>query len=434
VSAATPAAETRVVRGPTPAFDALRVLPDEWRCERLKYHTWLNPETLSEATPADQRISYIDISAVDRNGQIAPPAELPFGEAPSRARRVVRTGDTIVSTVRTYLRAVAHIHPEMDGYICSTGFAVLRAKPSLDPRFLHYWASATPFIEDVVARSVGVSYPAITSSRVLEIHAPVPPMDEQVAIGQYLDEQVDQLERIRLKKSELLRVVRERRRGVIDAELRALDVAPEWESVRFKHVLDEVEQGWSPECENRRAEDDEWGVLKVGCVNGIAFDETQNKALPVDMTPREQLEVRAGDVLMSRANTRELLGSAARVPEGIRPRLLLSDKLYRLHLDRARVDARYVVMALESSLSRYQLERAATGASASMQNISQTTVRDVRIPVPSLEEQRRVVARVEEAARMTAAIAAKTRAHLELLDEFRRSLVAAAVTGRIEID
>ena len=158
-------AETgRLVRTPTPVVYLLRDLPTSWRCERLKYHVELNPEVLSEATPPDLEISYIDISSVSRGGHIAPPQRLTFGDAPSRARRTVRTRDTIVSTVRTYLRAVARIPDDMDGFVCSTGFAVLRLRQVLDPDFLYYWASSPPFIEEVVARSVGVGYPAINGS------------------------------------------------------------------------------------------------------------------------------------------------------------------------------------------------------------------------------------------------------------------------------
>src|SRR5690606_21828835 len=63
--------------------------------------------------------------------------EMPFGEAPSRARRVVKRGDVIVSTVRTYLRAVAQVDREHDGAVVSTGFAVLRPR-QIDQRYLRY--------------------------------------------------------------------------------------------------------------------------------------------------------------------------------------------------------------------------------------------------------------------------------------------------------
>jgi len=107
------------------------------------------------------------------------------------------------------------------------------------------------------------------------------------------------------------------------------EIPAHWKTKRVKHCLKLIEQGWSPSCENRIAEDDEWGVLKVGCVNGAEFNPDENKALPADLEPCQELEIKPGDVLMSRANTRELLGSTS-VIKSVRPRLLLCDKLYRL--------------------------------------------------------------------------------------------------------
>jgi type I restriction enzyme S subunit len=91
-----------------------------------------------------------------------------------------------------------------------------------------------------------------------------------------------------------------------------------WEVRRLKFCLRGIEQGWSPACENRPAELHEWGVLKVGCVNGTAFNPDEQKALPPDLEPIPELEIKPGDVLMSRANTRELLGSASVVGQ-VRP-------------------------------------------------------------------------------------------------------------------
>ena len=92
-----------------------------------------------------------------------------FAEAPARARRLVQSGDTIVSTVRTYLRAVWPVQGETGDLIVSTGFAVLSPGPRLDCRYLGWVAQSDPVIEEIVARSVGVSYPAINGSEIGDI-------------------------------------------------------------------------------------------------------------------------------------------------------------------------------------------------------------------------------------------------------------------------
>src|SRR5262249_34466462 len=82
------------------------------------------------------------------------------------------------------------------------------------------------------------------------------------------------------------------------------EMPSQWEATRLKFWLRGIEQGWSPSCENRPAELHEWGVLKVGCVNGTQFDPDEQKALPPELEPIPALEIKEGDVLMSRANTR----------------------------------------------------------------------------------------------------------------------------------
>lgn len=124
------------------------------------------------------------------------------------------------------------------------------------------------------------------------------------------------------------------------------EVPEHWALVPIKRVLQSIEQGWSPQCEAATAEPGEWGVLKVGCVNGGKFNAQENKALPAELTPDERLAIRRGDVLVSRANTRELVGSAA-IAERDYSNLLLCDKLYRLRVNVSLCDpaflARYLV-------------------------------------------------------------------------------------------
>ena len=133
-----------------------------------------------------------------------------FVEAPSRARRLVRQGDTLVSTVRTYLRAVWAVSRPAQRLVASTGFAVVSPTQSVDSRFLSWWLQSDDFIEDVVARSVGVSYPAISPSVIGGIKAPVPPLKEQRAIADFLDHETARIDALLGRKGELLLRIGER--------------------------------------------------------------------------------------------------------------------------------------------------------------------------------------------------------------------------------
>jgi type I restriction enzyme, S subunit len=193
-------------------------------------------------------------------------------------------------------------------------------------------------------------FPTVAIDNALLLRAP---LHEQEMISGYIDRETARIDALIGKKRRLLELLEEKRLAVIThAVTKGLDpnapmkdsgiewlgrIPAHWEAKRLRFVMETIEQGWSPLSNNYPAEDDEWGVLKVGCVNGTTFDQSENKALPSDLAPREHYEISSGDILMSRANTKELLGSAAIVQE-VRPKLLLCDKLYRLvvsaHIDR----------------------------------------------------------------------------------------------------
>ncbi|PZT99428.1 MAG: hypothetical protein DI624_05380 [Brevundimonas sp.] len=83
--------------------------------------------------------------------------------------------------------------------------------------------------------------------------------------------------------------------------------------VALEDVIADLENGWSPQCLSRPADGEEWGVLKVGAISAGTYNPHENKALPVTLTPRPALEVRAGDLLIGRANVTRLVGATAYV-------------------------------------------------------------------------------------------------------------------------
>src|SRR5215216_5064643 len=89
--------------------DWLREVPEHWQVKRLKYAVGINSEVLDEDTDPDHVLNYLDIGNVDSLGRIVGTQTYRFEDAPSRARRCVRQGDIIISTVRTYLRSIAFI-------------------------------------------------------------------------------------------------------------------------------------------------------------------------------------------------------------------------------------------------------------------------------------------------------------------------------------
>lgn len=131
---------------------------------------------------------YIDVSSVSNETyRITTHSIIAGKDAPSRARKVVRAGDTIFATVRPYLRNIAQVPQELDNSICSTGFCVIRANPQqADPGFLYFAVLTDEFINNVVAKQKGSSYPAVTDKEVLAQVIPLPPLAEQRRIAAVL--------------------------------------------------------------------------------------------------------------------------------------------------------------------------------------------------------------------------------------------------------
>jgi type I restriction enzyme S subunit len=167
-------------------------------------------------------------------------------------------------------------------------------------------------------------------------------------------------------------------------------------------------------------------------VNGGVFNPDHNKALTPELSAIPELGIRAGDVLISRANTRELVGSAA-VADSDYPRHMLCDKLYRLRVCEESCSAKYLAMFLSTPAARSEIELAATGASSSMVNIGQSTITEMPMPLPAIGEQKTITAFVVSETSKTNRLITDATHAIDLLQERRTALISAAVTGKIDV-
>lgn len=275
----------------------------------------------------------------------------------------------------------------------------------------------------------------------------LPPLEEQQSLAAFLDCETTRIDNLITKKCELINLLQKKRTAIItevitkglnskvtikDSGIPWIGKIPDhWEIRRFKFMIKYLEQGWSPACENRLADQEEWGVLKVGCVNGGYFNELEHKVLPGNLEPKLQYEIKIGDILISRANTKQLLGSVAKV-HSIQRKLLLCDKLYRLKTVDD-VDPDFFVILLQSICARYQFERDSSGASDSMQNISQASMVNFTLPLPPLQEQKLIVDKLNQNFRQIDELKEKLLNQIQELQKYRQALITSAVTGKIDV-
>ncbi|MGT2458799.1 restriction endonuclease subunit S [Cupriavidus basilensis] len=159
-------------------------------------------------------------------------------------------------------------------------------------------------------------------------------------------------------------------------------------------VLLDIQAGKSFQTAEVLARPDELGVLKVSAVTWSAFRADEAKALQGEYEPAESHKVKKGDLLISRANTKELVGAVVLVDRDY-PLRLLSDKTLRLVVDEQQACKEFLLFALRSSTARKHIEHFATGTSDSMRNISQGVITSIPIRLPEIKKQRQIAAHLK---------------------------------------
>ena len=316
--------------------------------------------------------------------------------------------------------------------------------PDACGRYAYYTALTIPF----GYYSTNTALPSMTQGTLSAHVVTRPPLEEQTAIATFLDRETAKIDALVAEQEKLIALLQEKRQAVIShAVTKGLDpsvtmkdsgvewlgeVSVHWEVCALRRVIAAIEQGWSPECYAREAEEQEWGVLKAGCLNGGNFRPSENKALPPELPPEEAYEVRVGDVLMSRASgSPELVGSTALV-KATRERLMLSDKIFRLKLKEF-VNAAFFVAALNSRPLRIQIENALSGGNGMANNLPQSSLLTFAMAVPPLAEQATITVFLEQETAKLDTLMTEARIAITLLQERRTALISAAVTGQIDV-
>jgi len=192
-----------------------------------------------------------------------------------------------------------------------------------------------------------------------------------------------------------------------------------------------IEQGSSPQCDNFPAGAEEWGVLKLSAVKNGSFFEEENKQLPADIEPERRYEIQHGDLLITRANTPQLVGAAA-VADSPRRKLMLCDKIFRVATTPDLLPEFLVLVSLATRI-RDMCAEASHGASQSMANLKTEEIKRWPVPAASVPVQRAVIEEISEARSYAATLTDAIDRQLALLSERRQALITAAVTGGISV-
>jgi type I restriction enzyme, S subunit len=316
------------------------------------------------------------------------------------------------------------------------------------PRFLFYCLSIQQGHLTALCSVGATNQIELSRSKFGDLELSFLPLRQQNRIADYLDCETQKIDALIAAKKRLLELLAEKKRSLIahavtrglnadapmkDSGIEWLEKIPEhWEVTKVRWFVRSLEQGWSPQADEREPAEDEWGVLKLNAVKDGKFDPAKAKALPKELEVQKELEIQIGDFLVTRANTPDLVGDVCYV-EQTRSYLMLSDLIYRLRLREEELDGKFLSYFLQSPVGKIQIKIDARGSSSSMVKISQGHILDWFLPLPPITEQQEIIAELQMRVQqidLLSNIAEKT---IALLHERRTSLISAAVTGQYPI-
>ncbi len=414
-------------------------VPATWKVAPLKHCIAFRSDSLSEGTNPDYWFRYVDIGSVTACSGVTGYAEMAFRDAPSRARKRVRRGDTIVSTVRTYLKAIARIEDDED-VIVSTGFAVLEPC-EFDSLYLTFLICSDLVCEEIERRSWGIAYPAISETSMSSIIVPIPPLFEQQLIADHLRRACAKLDSACSVLERQLQTLDDYRKSLIQETVtKGLDLTVDMKPSGYEY-LGSIPSTWgmSPllylgEMQN--------GISKDGDSFGSGYpfvsygDVYRNVFLPraveglveSNSEERYRYSVKKNDAFFTRTSeTIDEIGFASVCLESIE-NATFAGFLIRFRPNTCKLNMRFAAYYFRSENLRAYFAREMV--SVTRASLSQNLLGRLVVPLPPLDEQERIANYLDSKYSVVDRLIAGKRKQLETLRAQRQSLIYEYVTGK----
>ena len=391
-------------------------------------------ETEQVTPESEVEFTYIDIGSVDRfKKKITAPQRLLGKEAPSRARKRIRAGDTIVSTTRPNLNAVALVDQSLDGQIASTGFEVLRA-PGLDPRWLGYLVRTSAFVDAMTSLVQGALYPAVRGKDVRSFVAPIAPDNEQQRIADKLDTVLTRVDAVNTRLARVAPILKRFRQSVLAAATSGR-LTEDW------RLAQSLKQGTETTLQAICMPDRviTYGVVKLGnetpggtpClrtsnVRWLRFELNGMKLIDPNLSAEYGRTVlRGGEVLV---NVRGTLGGVAVATDDM-VGWNVSREVAVVPVDQALASSAYISLWIASDECQRWLTGVTKGVAYTGINIED--LRTLPLKLPLKEEQFEIVRRVETMFAFANRLEARLQTAQTATERLTPALLAKAFRGEL---
>ena len=394
-------------------------------------------------TTAGDGVNWIKIGDTEKNGKyIGSTAEKikPSGVSKSR---MVHVGDFLLTNSMSFGRPYIL---KVDGCIHDGWLVISQLNKVFDQEYLYWLLSSSYAYSQFCGKVSGAVVKNLNSDKVANSVFPLPPLAEQKRIVAKIEELLPYIDRyekawsrledfnkrfpvdmqksilqmaiqgklveqrpeegtgeelfqqIQAEKQELIKegkIKKEKPLPEISEDEIPFDIPDTWTWKRLGNISWYFDAGKSPNCLKTAVTGDEWGVITTTAVQLGYFDEVQNKILPKDFKVNTDIQVRPGDILITRAGPTNRTGIACLVKD-IRYNLILSDKIIRINMTNSNIFKDYIIMVLNSHQIRNMIVGLMSGMDRQQVNVSQDKYKTLLIPIPPIAEQKRIVAKLEE--------------------------------------
>lgn len=266
----------------------------------------------------------------------------------------------------------------------------------------------------------------IQMSKLNSVQLPVPPSDVQHKIAAYLDCKCSQIDTIIARQKEVIEKLKVYKLSVITEAVTSTDS----QMCRFRNCITTIEQGWSPAPAEIVGEDG-WFVLSLSAVKNGKFIKLSKKPIDANENIPTKLSIKVGDLLMTRSNTRELVGDVCLVDSDC-PKTIFSDLIYRISLNDTLLPC-YAIFLLQSAFIRQQIQESARGSSGTMPKISHKSIKNLNIYLPSIPEQREISGFLRNKCNCIDTCIQEKERLIKKLTAYKKSLIYEVVTGKKEV-
>jgi len=425
-------------------------IPEHWGVTRFKYKVFFkNGYAFKSNLYEEEGVPIIRIGDISENFQLKNTKKVPIEIYESTKEFEVKNGDVLLALTGATI-GKSSMFKENYPALLNQRVALIRNKNKVYQKFIFYLINTHAFREYVYLHCDGGAQENIGTSEVGEFSIPDIPNRDLSSLVKYLDTKTAQIGHLIQLKERKIELLKEKRQALInetvtkgldpsvpmkDSGVEWIGEIPEhWGIYPLKYIIRNLKSGVSVNSEDSPVtSNEEIGVLKTSCVYGDEFRPSENKRVITSEYDRVKCKVIGDNIIISRMNTPQLVGSNAYI-DNTYHNLFLPDRLWITEFhENIDLSVKWLSYFLKSDKFRTTLSSRATGTSPSMKNITKDDFLTMPIPFYQLNEQHKIANYLDEYISEIESLLHLEQNKIDLLKEYRQSLISEVVTGKIRV-